>query len=117
MAHVPWTAEQVGTTSLVLNVETVGLSLEQFFQLCRDNPDFFMEISAQKELSIMSPPGANTSRRNAIITRELGNWAQKDGTGVTFDCACHFILGNGAIRSPDASWVKRERWDAFTEED
>ena len=117
MGRVPFTAEQIGTPALVLDVKEVGLTREQFFQLCRDNSDFFLELSAQKELIIMSPPGANTSRRNAIIIQRLGNWAEKDRTGVVFDCACHFDLPNGAIRSPDAAWVKREHWDAFRDKD
>jgi Uma2 family endonuclease len=41
---------------------------------------------------------------------------QKDGTGLSFDSSTGFRLPNGAIRSPDASWVKTQRWQALTEE-
>ena len=37
-----------------------------------------------------------------------------DGTGLAFDSSAGFTLPNGAIRSPDASWVRRERWNALT---
>ena len=111
---MPLAEERVAGTSLILNVQKVGLSQEQFFQLCCDNPEFFMELSAQKELIIMPLPGPKTSWRNVIITTRLTNWAEKDGRGITFDCACHFILPNGATRGPDASWLRRDRWDALS---
>ena len=117
MAQAPLTEEPVAASSVVLNVENAGLTQEQFFQLCSGNRDLRLELSAQKELIIMPLPGAKTSRRNAIIVMELGNWAKKDRTGIPFDCACLFILPNGANRGPDASWLKRERWDALTPEE
>jgi Uma2 family endonuclease len=36
--------------------------------------------------------------------------------GLPFDSFAGFTLSNGAIRSPDASWVQRARWDALTQE-
>ena len=54
MARVPLIKEAVSPTRLVLNVEKVGLTEEQFFQLCSDNRDLLMELTAQKELVIMS---------------------------------------------------------------
>ena len=42
------------------------------------------------------------------------DWAKKDGTGISFDSSTGFRLPNGAIRSPDASWVKPERWQTLT---
>ena len=116
MARTPVVEEHLTTGSISLDLEKVGLTQDQFFQLCSDNRDFRFELTAQKELNIMPLPGPDTSWRNAIITAELTNWARKDGTGITFDCACRFILPNGASRGPDAAWLKRERWDALTPE-
>ena len=42
------------------------------------------------------------------------NWADTDGTGIAFDSSTCFKLPNRAERSPDASWVKKERWNALT---
>ena len=39
MARMPLTKEEVVPTKLVLNVEKIGLTEEQFLQLCRDNQD------------------------------------------------------------------------------
>ena len=47
---------------------------------------------------------------------QLGQWAKRDGTGVAFDSNGGFILPNGAMRSPDASWVRRERLANLTAE-
>ena len=113
MARVPLTKEQVASTKLVLNVENVGLTEEQFFQLCSDNRDLRMELTAQKELIIMPPAGLNSSWRNNILSTRLTNWAEKDGTGIVFDSSAGYRLPNTAIRGPDTSWVRRERLDAF----
>jgi Uma2 family endonuclease len=117
MSRMPLIEQEVTTGLLVLNVQNVGLTPEQFFQLCSDNRELRFELSAQKELIIMPLPGAKTSRRNIILTTRLTTWAEKDGTGITFDPACWFVLPNGANRGPDAAWLKRERWDALTEEE
>jgi len=113
MARVPLTKEQVASTKLVLNVENVGLTEEQFFQLCSDNRDLRMELTAQKELIIMPPAGLNSSWRNNILSTRLTNWAEKDGTGIVFDSSAGYRLPNSAIRGPDTSWVRRGRLDAF----
>ena len=47
------------------------------------------------------------------VCRQLANWAQQDGTGIAFDSSVGYILPNGAMRSPDASWVCKDRWDAL----
>jgi Uma2 family endonuclease len=42
-------------------------------------------------------------------------WTENDGSGVCFDSSSIFTLPNGARRSPDASWVRREKWDRLSE--
>ena len=64
----------------------------------------------------MTPPGPKTGRRNVGITTNLEIWARKDGTGITFANGTLFHLPNGARRGPDASWVRREKWDSLTDE-
>jgi Uma2 family endonuclease len=43
---------------IILNLKTVGLSDEQFYQLCQANEDLRLEQTAQEELVIMPPVGA-----------------------------------------------------------
>jgi Uma2 family endonuclease len=114
MARTPSVEQQVNARRVSLNFENVALTQDQFYQLCCDNRDLRLELTAQKELLIMPLPGPDTSRRNAIIVTDLSIWARQDGTGITFDPACRFILPNGANRGPDASWISRQRWDAMT---
>lgn len=88
---------------------TIELTDEQFFQICQNNRDLRLERTADGELVIIPPTGWETGNRNSRLTQRLGNWADADGTGLAFDSSTGFKLPNGADRSPDASWVSRER--------
>ena len=57
----------------------------------------------------MPPAGWDTSRKNARISLHLLQWAYADGTGEAPDSSAGYRLPNGAVRSPDASWVSNER--------
>jgi Uma2 family endonuclease len=46
----------------------------------------------------------------------LANWAEADGTGITFDSSTGFKLPNAANRSPDAAWILLARWEDLTPE-
>jgi len=89
---------------------------EEFFKFCQLNRDLRIERTSDGEILIMPPTGGNTGRRNSALTRRVDSWAEKDGTGVSFDSSTAFTLPNGAIRSPDAAWVNRSRWDALTKQ-
>jgi len=103
------------TAPFTLNVRETRLTEEQFMRLCQENRDLRFELTAQGELVIMPPAGSETGWRNSTLTYQVVAWARNDGTGLVFDSSTGFTLPNGAIRSPDASWVKRERWDALTQ--
>jgi Uma2 family endonuclease len=94
----------------------VELSDADFFQLCLDNRDLRLERSARGDVLIMPPTGGETGRRSMRIAGQLDRWAEQDGTGVAFDSSTGFVLPSGAIRSPDAAWVLRSRWDALAPE-
>jgi Uma2 family endonuclease len=95
---------------------SINLTDEQFFELCQHNRDYQFERTASGELIIMPPTGSETSIRNADLTYQLQAWNRETKLGVAFDSSGGFKLPNGADRSPDASWVKKERWDALTPE-
>jgi len=100
--------------ALILNLRpTIELTDDQFFQLCQNNQDLRLERTAEGELIIMPPTGWESGNRNSRLTQRLGNWADADGTGLAFDSSTGFKLPNGADRSPDASWVRRERLQAL----
>ncbi len=104
-------------TAVTLNLDPViQLSHEQFYQLCRENPDLRLERSAQGELIIMPPTGGETGKRNASINAQLWLWNERTRLGEIFDSSTGFALPNGADRSPDAAWVEQSRWDSLTPE-
>ena len=104
--------------ALTVNLDSViKMTDDQFFKLCQANRDLKFERTANGELIIMPPTGGETGNKNARITQQLMNWTDADGTGIAFDSSTCFKLPNGADRSPDASWIKLERWDALTDEE
>lgn len=109
MSHQPTTVEPSDPAFLTLNVQSVSLTDEQFEKLCRDNPDLRIELTSRGELIVMPPTGMKTGWRNSILTHRLTEWAQKDGSGLAFDSSTLFTLPDGSKRSPDASWIQRER--------
>src|SRR5262245_5217963 len=93
----------------------VRLDDEQLFDFCQLNRDLRIERDATGVLVLMGPAGGASSARHLEISRQLANWAAMDGGGVAFDSSAGFLLPNGAMRSPDAAWVRREGWEALTE--
>ncbi|GCL39234.1 protein of unknown function DUF820 [Sphaerospermopsis reniformis] len=89
---------------------------EQFFDFCQLNRDFRIERNQFGDLLIMSPTGSETDERNFNLTGQLWTWTKQDGTGVGFGSSGGFTLPNGAVRSPDAAWIKKERWEAIPTE-
>ena len=93
------------------------VSHEQFKQLAIVNRDLRLERTATGELIVMPPTGSETSNHNQDISGQLWLWNRQTKLGKTFDSSGGFHLPNGADRSPDASWVSRERWEALTPEE
>jgi Uma2 family endonuclease len=91
------------------------MSEAQFYELCQRNPDLQIERNAQGEVIVMPPAFSDTGNRNFKLSVQLGVWAERDSTGECFDSSAGFTLPSGAMRSPDASWIKMERWDALTD--
>ncbi|MBW4550531.1 MAG: Uma2 family endonuclease [Aphanocapsa sp. GSE-SYN-MK-11-07L] len=101
-------------TALTLNLEPItDLTDEQFKDLCQANPDLQLELTAAGELIVMPPTGWESGRRNANLTTDLNLWNRQAKLGIVFDSSTGFKLPNGAIRSPDAAWVKQDRLDAL----
>jgi len=104
--------------TLTLNVPpAVGLTDEQFYQLCLANQEWRLELTAQGELIIMPPTGGESGIRNSDLNLQVGLWNHQTKLGKVFDSSTEFRLPNGAKRSPDVSWVKMERWQALSPED
>ena len=90
---------------------------DQFYELCRENPDVKFERNAQGAIIIMAPTGGETGSYNSEINADFVIWNRKNKLGICFDSSTCFKLPSGANRSPDVSWIKQERWDALTPEE
>lgn len=101
--------------ALTLNMKSAAIALddEQFYRLCQANRDLRLERTATGNLLIMPPTGWETGNRNLKISQQLANWAEQDGSGLGFDSSTGFRLPNGAVRSPDVTWVRRNRIEAL----
>lgn len=93
----------------------VKLSDRQLGELCSLNGDMRIEQTCRGELEIMPPTYTETGSQNFDLTTQLGVWTKSDGAGVGFDSNAGFRLPNGAMRAPDASWVRRSRLAALPE--
>jgi len=49
----------------------IGMTDDQFFELCQQNRDVQFERTSTGELIIMPPTGGETGRRNVGITAQL----------------------------------------------
>jgi len=113
-------------TTLFIQSESIPLTVNfpaiasmtqaQFYEFCQANRDLRIERTALGDVIIMPPAFSDTGNRNLKIAQQLANWADQDGTGETFDSSTGFTLPNGATRSPDASWIRSDRWNALTDE-
>ncbi len=105
-----------------MNTVTLDLSAiafvtdEQFYQLCQANPDVPLERNRQGELVIVPPVGAESGSREADYIADLVVWNRQTGLGIVFSSSTVFNLPNGGDRSPDAAWVKLDRWNALTQQ-
>ncbi|AUB35725.1 Endonuclease, Uma2 family [Nostoc flagelliforme CCNUN1] len=93
---------------------TLTVTHEQFVQLALANRDLQLERTATGELIVMPPTGSDTGKRNFDIAGQLWLWNRQTKLGVAFDSSTGFYLPNGSDRSPDAAWIRQERWDALT---
>jgi Uma2 family endonuclease len=112
-------------TTLLIQTEQIPMTVnfplvqqmttEEFYEFCLANRDLRIERTASGDVIVMPPAFADTGNRNMKIAQQVANWAEQDGTGETFDSSAGFTLPNGATRSPDAAWIKLERWNALTD--
>ena len=98
-----------------LNInKLVNLDSDKFYELCSDNPQLRLEKNAIGEIIIMSPTGSETSRKNALLVFLFSSWNESKQLGEIFDSNAGFTFPNGAIRSPDVSWIEKTRWNTLS---
>lgn len=86
-------------------------SLEQF---TRQNSPYQFELTSEGQLIIMSPTFSSTGIITTKFLIHLGLWNEKHQLGICFDSSTGFKLPNNAIRSPDISWMSKEKWEQLS---
>jgi Uma2 family endonuclease len=104
------------TLPLQVDLKHVGLSDEQFYQLCITNPDLNIERSAEEILIFMLPVGGDSGNREMELGIDLGSWNRQTKLGKVFSSSTIFKLPGGGDRSPDSAWIESSRWQALTSE-
>ena len=87
----------------------IDMDEDQFFQFCQLNRDLQIERTAEGDITIMAPEAGSSGLGSTKLITTFSLWAERDGTGRVFGPSTGFRLPNGAIRSPDVSWVHNER--------
>ncbi len=101
--------------ALSLKSLTEKITDEVLEQLCRENPEAKLETNARGQLIIMSPTGSQSGKFNLSLSSQVWYWNSQTLLGVAFDSSTGFKLSNGAIRSPDVSWIAIAKWNALTD--
>lgn len=104
----------VETPPLVLHPGPLTIRDDEFFAFCQANRDLRIERTAKGEIVIIAPTGGESGSRSSEINFMLRQWARHDNRGIAFDSSTGFILPNGAMRAPDASWILRSRLAELT---
>lgn len=108
-------------------MNSITLDLSPIIKLTDEQYYIFATTTSQKrnlriertptgEIVIMPPTGGESGRRNAGLTADLYIWNRQTKLGVVFDSSTEFNLPGGGDRSPDASWVRIDRWNALSQE-
>jgi Uma2 family endonuclease len=95
---------------------TLRLTPQQFAEVCAANPEAVLELAADGTLIEMTPTGGASGARNQTLGALL--WLAIEQSRLPlklFDSSTGFLLPDGSVRSPDASVVRLERWQALSE--
>jgi Uma2 family endonuclease len=89
---------------------------EEFVSFCAEHPDLNFEMTADGQLLVKPQTFTLTGFRNQEISLQLGSWAKRDRRGYAGESSTGFVLPNGARRSPDAAWIRKDRMKALSAE-
>lgn len=103
--------------TVILNLENVQLTEEQFYRLCPDNPERQLERTKEGKLPLTPPVGGVSGNREADFILALGLWNRRTGLRIVFSSSTVFHLPGGGDRSPDVAWIRLDRWESLTREE
>ncbi len=108
----------VNTPALLLDVSTTILTVtpEQFISLCLKNPDLRLELSPNRELTVMVPTLPISGKRNGDLSGQVWYWNRQTNLGEAFDSSTgyDFTALEGGMPSPDCSWIEKSRLEGVS---
>jgi Uma2 family endonuclease len=104
------------TEPLSIDLSTIHLTDDQFYQLCITNSDLRLERTRTGVLIVMPPVGGESGNREMELGGELYVWNRQTKLGKIFSSSTIFKLPGGGDRSPDVAWIELSRWAALTNE-
>jgi Uma2 family endonuclease len=125
MASMPFEAVRDGSArgeAIVLRLPAKKdvYSNEEFWELCKLNPDLRMEQNRDGSVVIMNPVVSDGGRQELNVSAQLWIWAKQNGQGIAFGPSAGFTLPTtpaASVRAPAASWIPSDRWNALGEAD
>jgi Uma2 family endonuclease len=104
--------QSLATKPFLLDIHSITLRVthEEFEKLCQDNPELRLELTANGELIVMAPAGWESSKRNLNLATDVDIWNRQTKLGEAFDSSGGFTLPNGAVKSPDVTWIEKSKF-------
>lgn len=102
---------------ITLTDDDKGMSEQEFLEFCQRNPELQLERDAEGNIIIMSPVHIRSANFEVLLSSAVNVWVLNGGGGMAFSSQAGFTLPNGAVRSPDASWLSKEQVRDLLEEE
>jgi Uma2 family endonuclease len=93
------------------------MSRDDFLAFCAANSHLRIEKDEDNHILIMPPVFGETGRKHLKIASAIDIWNTKTNSGVAFDSSTGFDLPDGSMRSPDAAWITKEKWERLSMEE
>jgi len=74
-----------------------------------------LERTADHNIIAMPPAGSEVSRKSSEIIFQLMLWNRRHQLGYVYESSAGFTLPDGSVRSPDAAWLSKEKFEQLTE--
>lgn len=94
-----------------------GMTEEQFFHFCQENDSIRFERNEIGDIIVIEPTGSETDLFNVDLITDLSNWNRQTRAGYVFGNNAGFTLPNKAVRSPDAAFIDRSRYESLPDSD
>lgn len=87
---------------------------EEFFNFCSANKHLKIERDETGQILIMPPTGLESDSHSSDICGELHIWNKLTKAGKVFGSSAGFTLPDNSVRSPDAAWMSKEKWEGLS---